>query len=510
MEVERCSRNADCPFRYRCRNGLCEVDPSIAQAASTETASVGFGSFGTPCIDSLEGCSGDLTCSSRGICDCPVGKQLEQGSVYACTMAASMTSTRVQESARPTISFNPPVATVTHSQALGTEPRDSQESKSTSFPTDLTSDRAPAGISMSTSSIDSTPMSVSNNGPNSSNVDGSSSSSTPPFIIPLASSLAAVVFLAVAMALFAWRRRRKMTTKDPSVRDSGVSMGPSEGVESGTALRTGSSPALVAVEAPSPQMSASAREPFLPAPEVKTSLVPPSVPPPSPSPHPLGSWPRIGQQSATRERGVEHVPYSGPPVLVVAKHVPHSRYEVALWPGQYVDLKEIYRDGWALGFNLENGGFGAIPLGVLQLDSGLPPIALPAGWSSSPTLRPMSPAPIPENASPAPSPDSCPPTRASATVDSAHVLTGPLVSGSLSRKTHGSTRSGEVAKVKPSPPTGFLRRNPTGVSEISVGHPASIDSMEVVGQRNVEAHSLHQAELVSSPRRSTEIVIDHD
>ncbi|KXS19364.1 hypothetical protein M427DRAFT_448593 [Gonapodya prolifera JEL478] len=61
------------------------------------------------------------------------------------------------------------------------------------------------------------------------------------------------------------------------------------------------------------------------------------------------------------------VPYDGPPMECTTRFDPSADDEMLAKPGQYVELKDVFRDGWAMGWNRETGQFGMIPLSCLRL-----------------------------------------------------------------------------------------------------------------------------------------------
>ncbi|KXS08946.1 hypothetical protein M427DRAFT_161253 [Gonapodya prolifera JEL478] len=67
------------------------------------------------------------------------------------------------------------------------------------------------------------------------------------------------------------------------------------------------------------------------------------------------------------------IPYEGPPFVAIAKHSPLNEDEIAVFEGNYVQVQEIFRDGWASGSNRDTGAFGIFPLDCLQLGNEMPP-----------------------------------------------------------------------------------------------------------------------------------------
>ncbi|KAJ3339030.1 hypothetical protein HDU93_008781 [Gonapodya sp. JEL0774] len=68
------------------------------------------------------------------------------------------------------------------------------------------------------------------------------------------------------------------------------------------------------------------------------------------------------------------VPYDGPALEATTRFDPNADDEMELDVGQYVELKDVFRDGWAMGWNRETGQFGMVPLSCLRLsDYGSPP-----------------------------------------------------------------------------------------------------------------------------------------
>ncbi|KXS12704.1 hypothetical protein M427DRAFT_137038 [Gonapodya prolifera JEL478] len=61
------------------------------------------------------------------------------------------------------------------------------------------------------------------------------------------------------------------------------------------------------------------------------------------------------------------VPYEGPDTTVVEKHAPSLDDEIALFPGHMVRIKNVFRDGWSVGWNLDTGSFGMFPLTAIDL-----------------------------------------------------------------------------------------------------------------------------------------------
>ncbi|KXS11295.1 hypothetical protein M427DRAFT_441307 [Gonapodya prolifera JEL478] len=61
------------------------------------------------------------------------------------------------------------------------------------------------------------------------------------------------------------------------------------------------------------------------------------------------------------------VPYSGKPCIVDREFQPTSSDELRVAPGQFVQLKVVYRDGWAVGRNLDTGEYGAVPCDCVRV-----------------------------------------------------------------------------------------------------------------------------------------------
>ncbi|KAJ3341094.1 hypothetical protein HDU93_005726 [Gonapodya sp. JEL0774] len=75
-----------------------------------------------------------------------------------------------------------------------------------------------------------------------------------------------------------------------------------------------------------------------------------------------------------------NVAYNGPPIIATNQHSPSSEDEIALFPGNFVDLKRLFRDGWGVGQNLDTGAYGVFPLDCLRLADYLP--SSPSGSGS--------------------------------------------------------------------------------------------------------------------------------
>ncbi|KXS09295.1 hypothetical protein M427DRAFT_149948 [Gonapodya prolifera JEL478] len=59
--------------------------------------------------------------------------------------------------------------------------------------------------------------------------------------------------------------------------------------------------------------------------------------------------------------------YHGPPLKAIASFYPSTQDEIALTQGDLIELREVFRDGWAVGWNLATGAFGAFPVDWLRL-----------------------------------------------------------------------------------------------------------------------------------------------
>ncbi|KXS19368.1 hypothetical protein M427DRAFT_28846 [Gonapodya prolifera JEL478] len=66
------------------------------------------------------------------------------------------------------------------------------------------------------------------------------------------------------------------------------------------------------------------------------------------------------------------VQYNGPPFVVSTRHDPSAEDEIALAPGHMVDVRLVFKDGWATGTNLTTGNYGVLPLTSLRLDDSAP------------------------------------------------------------------------------------------------------------------------------------------
>ncbi|KAJ3336223.1 hypothetical protein HDU93_003434 [Gonapodya sp. JEL0774] len=62
------------------------------------------------------------------------------------------------------------------------------------------------------------------------------------------------------------------------------------------------------------------------------------------------------------------VPYSGPnPLIALRRHTPSMNDEIELIPGNAVAVRDVYRDGWAVGTNLNTMADGCFPMDSLRL-----------------------------------------------------------------------------------------------------------------------------------------------
>ncbi|KXS17665.1 hypothetical protein M427DRAFT_30154 [Gonapodya prolifera JEL478] len=78
------------------------------------------------------------------------------------------------------------------------------------------------------------------------------------------------------------------------------------------------------------------------------------------------------------------VAYNREPLQVLEKFSPDDADEIALFPGHFVQLWEVFRDGWGLGWSLDTGAYGMIPLDCLDLTSAASPNAPPRSLESRP------------------------------------------------------------------------------------------------------------------------------
>ncbi|KXS21824.1 hypothetical protein M427DRAFT_151093 [Gonapodya prolifera JEL478] len=81
------------------------------------------------------------------------------------------------------------------------------------------------------------------------------------------------------------------------------------------------------------------------------------------------------------------VPFEGPPIIAIQPYYPSSGDEISIHPGQFIQISSVYRDGWAVGTNLDAGTYGIFPLDSLRLTDLIPPSS---GISSVPVLPPLS------------------------------------------------------------------------------------------------------------------------
>ncbi|KXS14921.1 hypothetical protein M427DRAFT_332152 [Gonapodya prolifera JEL478] len=63
--------------------------------------------------------------------------------------------------------------------------------------------------------------------------------------------------------------------------------------------------------------------------------------------------------------------YNGPPLPVAVAYQATTDDEITLSPTQLVEVKTLYRDGWAVGVNLATQTYGFFPIDCLRLDSNL-------------------------------------------------------------------------------------------------------------------------------------------
>ncbi|KAJ3336741.1 hypothetical protein HDU93_002286 [Gonapodya sp. JEL0774] len=66
--------------------------------------------------------------------------------------------------------------------------------------------------------------------------------------------------------------------------------------------------------------------------------------------------------------------YQGTPFLVTRPYTAENNDEVTLVPGQFLQLVEVFRDGWGVGTNLDTDHYGALPLVCLRLEDALPDV----------------------------------------------------------------------------------------------------------------------------------------
>ncbi|KXS19371.1 hypothetical protein M427DRAFT_67046 [Gonapodya prolifera JEL478] len=105
-------------------------------------------------------------------------------------------------------------------------------------------------------------------------------------------------------------------------------------------------------------------------------------PPPSMAPGSLGGGPQahwLFEKLATQQGKLaeQSVPYTGPPLEVHTAYEATASDEMSLFPGQSVELRDVFRDGWAVGWNRDTGGFGALPLDVLYLNIAAASLGVP-------------------------------------------------------------------------------------------------------------------------------------
>ncbi|KXS19365.1 hypothetical protein M427DRAFT_52805 [Gonapodya prolifera JEL478] len=67
--------------------------------------------------------------------------------------------------------------------------------------------------------------------------------------------------------------------------------------------------------------------------------------------------------------GDDSIQYIGPPLPVVAAHDPTAEDEIALSPGNFVNLASVFKDGWAIGTNINSQTYGVFPVDCLRLPS---------------------------------------------------------------------------------------------------------------------------------------------
>ncbi|KAJ3320844.1 hypothetical protein HDU93_003458 [Gonapodya sp. JEL0774] len=86
------------------------------------------------------------------------------------------------------------------------------------------------------------------------------------------------------------------------------------------------------------------------------------------------------------------VPYIGPEVEAIMEYIPRNADELALSPGQMVQLRDVYRDGWATGVNRATSAFGMIPIDTLDLASLASSLRVPVSsfGTSSSTMKSLS------------------------------------------------------------------------------------------------------------------------
>ncbi|KXS10776.1 hypothetical protein M427DRAFT_61507 [Gonapodya prolifera JEL478] len=120
------------------------------------------------------------------------------------------------------------------------------------------------------------------------------------------------------------------------------------------------------VPLPLPQMNTSAAVPLLPV-ISPISPIMPQIGPVSPSVEHI-YWLFVKLAQPLNKTGETSVPYSGPnPLVVVRPYTPTMQDEVQLVLGNTVAVREVYRDGWALGTNLNTMAHGCFPMDSLRL-----------------------------------------------------------------------------------------------------------------------------------------------
>ncbi|KAJ3339025.1 Transmembrane protein 19 [Gonapodya sp. JEL0774] len=81
--------------------------------------------------------------------------------------------------------------------------------------------------------------------------------------------------------------------------------------------------------------------------------------------------------------GEQSVPYTGPPLEVHTAYEAGASDEMSLFPGQTVELRDVFRDGWAVGWNRDTEGFGALPLDALYLNIAAASLGVPQASARS-------------------------------------------------------------------------------------------------------------------------------